>query len=104
MARGLGMSRSVFRNASGLPDPQQVTTARDMATLARHLVRDFPAEYRWFSTPMFVWHGRTIANLRDRDGQLRTGAILQALHHPAPILQRSRARYLQDNPSHADEH
>ncbi len=72
-ARGLGMSRSVFRNASGLPDPQQVTTARDMATLARHLVRDFPAEYRWFSTPLFVWHGRTIAN-HDRMLQSYPGA------------------------------
>jgi D-alanyl-D-alanine carboxypeptidase len=61
-AHGLGMGRTVFRNASGLPDPQQVTTARDMATLARHLVRDFPNEYRWFSTPEFVWHGRTILN------------------------------------------
>ncbi len=61
-ARALGMSRSTFRNASGLPDPEQVVTARDMATLARHLVRDFPAEYRWFSTPSFTWHGYTIPN------------------------------------------
>jgi D-alanyl-D-alanine carboxypeptidase len=59
-ARALGMSRTVFRNASGLPDPNQWTTARDIATLGRHLVRDFPAEYRYFSTPSFRFHGRTI--------------------------------------------
>ena len=61
-ARALGMSRSVFRNASGLPDPEQLTTARDMATLGRLLVRDFPFEYRWFSVPGFTWHGQMIPN------------------------------------------
>jgi D-alanyl-D-alanine carboxypeptidase len=61
-ARALGMSHTQFRNASGLPDPEQVTTARDLATLARHLIQDFPAEYRYFSTPSFVFRGRTILN------------------------------------------
>lgn len=61
-ARALGMSRTTFRNASGLPDPEQVTTARDLAVLARHLVQDFPDEYHYFSTPSFVFHGRTILN------------------------------------------
>ena len=37
-ARALGMNRTIFRNASGLPDPEQVTTARDLAVLARHLI------------------------------------------------------------------
>ncbi len=72
-ARALGMSRSVFRNASGLPDPEQVTTARDMATLGQRLVRDFPSEYRWFSIPNFTWHGRTIYN-HDRMLQTYPGA------------------------------
>ncbi len=72
-ARALGMSRSVFRNASGLPDPEQVTTARDMATLGQRLVRDFPTEYRWFSIPNFTWHGRTIYN-HDRMLQTYPGA------------------------------
>ncbi len=61
-ARGLGMTRTVFRNASGLPDSEQVSTARDLATLGRHLVQDFPNEYRYFSTPSFVFRGRTIYN------------------------------------------
>jgi D-alanyl-D-alanine carboxypeptidase len=61
-ARALGMAHTTFRNASGLPDPGQVTTARDLAVLARHLVQDFPSEYHYFSTPSFVFHGRTILN------------------------------------------
>jgi D-alanyl-D-alanine carboxypeptidase len=61
-ARALGMTQTVFRNASGWPDPEQVTTARDLAVLARHLIQDFPAEYRYFSIPSFVFHGRTILN------------------------------------------
>src|SRR5687767_2394675 len=44
-ARSLGMSRTTFRNASGLPDPRQVTTARDMATLSLRVQRDFPQYY-----------------------------------------------------------
>ncbi len=61
-ARALGMEHTVFRNASGLPDLEQVTTARDLAILARHLVQDFPLEYRYFSTPSFVYRGRLIPN------------------------------------------
>jgi D-alanyl-D-alanine carboxypeptidase len=61
-ARGLGMTRTVFRNASGLPDPEQISTARDMATLGRRLVADFPSDYRYFSTPSFRFHGKVIQN------------------------------------------
>ena len=61
-AHALGMTRTVFRNASGLPDPEQVTTARDMATLGRRLIADFPSDYRYFSTPSFRFHGRLIPN------------------------------------------
>ena len=61
-AHALGMSRTTFRNASGLPDWGQVTTARDLATLARHLIQDFPQYYHYFSTPSFVFHGRFVPN------------------------------------------
>jgi len=61
-ARALGLASTMFRNASGLPDPQQLTTARDMAVLARHLVQDFPEQYHYFSTPSFLFHGRLIRN------------------------------------------
>jgi D-alanyl-D-alanine carboxypeptidase len=61
-ARALGMSRTVFHNASGLPDPDQVTTARDLAKLARALYRDFPGRYAFFATREFVFRGEVITN------------------------------------------
>ena len=61
-ARALGMNHTTFTNASGLPDPDQWTSAADMATLARHLLSDFPADYSYFSTPSFVYQGRVIFN------------------------------------------
>ena len=59
-ARQLGMTSTVFQNASGLPDPEQHTTARDMAQLALALYHDFPREYRYFATREFYFHGRVI--------------------------------------------
>jgi D-alanyl-D-alanine carboxypeptidase len=61
-AHALGMAHTTFRNASGLPDWGQVTTARDLAVLARHLIQDFPQYYHYFSTPSFVFHGRVVPN------------------------------------------
>jgi D-alanyl-D-alanine carboxypeptidase len=61
-ARALGMKRTTFRNASGLPDPGQVTTARDMSTLGRALQEHFPKYYAYFGTKSFVYGGRRIAN------------------------------------------
>ena len=49
MARSIGMPRTVFRNATGLPDDGQVTTARDMAVLAMALLRDYPEHYPLFN-------------------------------------------------------
>lgn len=72
-ARALGMSHTTFRNASGWPDPDQVTTARDLAVLARHLVLDYPDEYHYFSVPNFVFHGHVIWN-HDRMLQSYPGA------------------------------
>lgn len=61
-ARALGMSRTVYRNASGLPDPDQVTTARDQATLGRAIQDRFPRYYTYFQTPSFTFRGATIRN------------------------------------------
>lgn len=62
-ARDLGMTGTVFRNASGLPDPAQVTTAHDMALLARSLQRRFPEHYHYFGTRSFRWHGAVLGNI-----------------------------------------
>jgi D-alanyl-D-alanine carboxypeptidase len=59
-AHALGMSRTVYRNASGLPNDEQVTTARDQSTLGRAIQDRFPRYYRYFSTTAFNFRGRTI--------------------------------------------
>ena len=59
-ARQLGMTKTVFRNASGLPSKSQVTTARDMAKLGLALQRDFPKEYRLFAMESFSFRGKRI--------------------------------------------
>jgi D-alanyl-D-alanine carboxypeptidase len=61
-ARELGMTATVFRNASGLPDAEQVTTARDMITLALRIQDQFPKHYPLFSTRTFSWGGDTFRN------------------------------------------
>lgn len=58
-ARKLGMNRTTFRNANGLPDKAQITTARDMAKLSLALRRDFPQYYHFFKTTTFSFKGRT---------------------------------------------
>jgi D-alanyl-D-alanine carboxypeptidase len=78
-ARAIGMSNTTFRNASGLPDEAQVTTARDMLTLALRLQDDFPRHYKVFATQSFTYAGKTyrnhnalIARYRGTDG-IKTG-------------------------------
>ena len=61
-ARELGMSSTVFRNASGLPNREQVTTARDLSRLAFALMRDFPHYYPVFSVQSWPYRGRTLEN------------------------------------------
>ena len=61
-ARKLGMKHTVFRNASGLPHKEQVSSARDLARLAIALKRDYPKYYKYFSTESFVFNGRRISS------------------------------------------
>lgn len=80
-AHALGMANTTFRNASGLPDKGQKSTARDMATLALALMRDFPQYYQYFSTTKFVYNGKTYKThnrlMQSYDGAdgLKTGYI-----------------------------
>ena len=55
-AHELGMTQSSFANASGLPDPGQMMSARDLVILAQHLIDDFPKEYKYFSETEFTWN------------------------------------------------
>ncbi len=61
-ARALGMSRTTYKNANGLPNPEQVTTARDQALLGRAIQDRFPRYYRYFATNSFYYRGKAIRN------------------------------------------
>lgn len=80
-ARELGMRRTQFKNASGLPNRYQHTTARDMATLGAALRRDFPRHFEFFKTRFFKYKGHTyrstnklLGNVKGVDG-IKTGYI-----------------------------
>jgi D-alanyl-D-alanine carboxypeptidase len=99
-ARALGMTNTVFRNASGLPHPHQVTTARDMATLARAIIRDFPHHYSVFATPEFVHAGVTHRNhnqlLGDYPGAdgIKTGYIRASGYNLVASAMRDNRRVI----------
>ncbi|MDP3895859.1 MAG: D-alanyl-D-alanine carboxypeptidase family protein [Mesorhizobium sp.] len=78
-ARKLGMKSTTFRNASGLPDPAQKTTARDMAILGMSLRAHFPRDYAYFSTRSFAFgkqqmgnHNKLLGRVKGVDG-IKTG-------------------------------
>lgn len=80
-ARRLGMASTTFRNASGLPDPRQITTARDFTVLARALLRDYPKHYHLFATRGFTFrgayyhnHNRLLDQFEGLDG-IKTGFV-----------------------------
>ena len=55
-ARGIGLTKSVFRNATGMPDPQQRVTARELALLADHIIKTYPELYKIFGQREFTWN------------------------------------------------
>jgi D-alanyl-D-alanine carboxypeptidase len=69
-ARQLGMTRTVFRNASGLPDLRQVTTARDLVVLGRAIQERFPRYYAYFGTYSFAYRGALYRNHNKLLGQV----------------------------------
>ncbi|RWC87907.1 MAG: D-alanyl-D-alanine carboxypeptidase [Mesorhizobium sp.] len=70
-ARQLGMSSTTFRNASGLPDDGQMTTAHDMAVLGMSLQRRFPQHFHYFSESDFMFRGRLVRGHNDMLGRVR---------------------------------
>ena len=80
-ARNLGMNKTTFKNAHGLPNRAQMTTARDIAILANALITNFPNEYKLFSKTKFVWknktyktHNKLMLSYEGADG-IKTGYI-----------------------------
>ncbi|SFE42634.1 D-alanyl-D-alanine carboxypeptidase family protein [Nitrosomonas sp. Nm166] len=99
-ARRLGMHSTTFRNASGLPNNEQKTTARDLATLSSRLMKDFPQYYHYFSTRSFSYkgvtyhsHNRMVRNTHGVDG-LKTGFIRASGFNVATSAKRGDRRVI----------
>ena len=76
LAADIGMTGSHFTNSTGLPDPDMYVTARDLATLARYIIREFPEYYHIFSEPEFEWNG---INQRNRNSLVEMGIGVDGL-------------------------
>jgi len=99
-ARDLGMKSTTFRNASGLPHRGQLSTARDMSTLARALLMHFPHRYQVFSEPKFRYSGKTytshnklLTNYEGTDG-IKTGYIRASGFNLVASVKRGEKRLI----------
>ncbi|MEA2119584.1 D-alanyl-D-alanine carboxypeptidase family protein [Halovibrio sp. HP20-50] len=97
-ARELGMHATTFRNASGLPDNGQITTARDMLTLSVRVMQDFPQYYHYFGLQEFSYrgtrhtsHNRLVRDYPGADG-LKTGFIRASGFNVATTAVRGNRR------------
>ena len=99
-ARELGMRTTVFRNASGLPDPRAWTTARDMSLLARALLEDYRSYYQYFATREFDFRGHTYRNHNRLLGRyegldgIKTGYTRASGFHLAASAKRGSRRVI----------
>jgi D-alanyl-D-alanine carboxypeptidase len=99
-ARQLGMTGTVFRNASGLPDSGQVTTARDMAILGMALRSRFPQHYYYFSKRDFAFRGKTVRGHNDMMGRvegvdgIKTGYIRASGYNVVTSVRRGSRRLI----------
>lgn len=99
-AKALGMSNTVFKNASGLPNPKQITTARDMATLSQALYKDFPEYFKYFKQQSFVYkgqkhnnHNKLLGKVKGVDG-IKTGFINASGFNLAASVVRNNRRII----------
>jgi len=99
-ARALGMRKSTFKNASGLPNKQQFSSARDMAILATRLRKDFPQHYHYFSQTEFAYggtiirtHNRLLLNYPGADG-FKTGFTVASGFNLVASAQRDGKRLI----------
>ena len=94
------MSGTVFRNASGLPDPDQRTTARDMAVLGMALRSRFPQYYHYFSQRDFNYRGRLVRGHNDLIGRvegvdgIKTGYIRASGYSVVTSVKRGSRRLI----------
>lgn len=112
-AHALGMRNTNYENASGLPDPNQVTTAYDLALLGRAIQERFPRYYRYFSTPSFAYNGALHRNHNHLLGQvegmdgIKTGytrasgfnlltSVRRRGHHIVAVVMGGKTAYTRD--------
>ncbi|MFO1103624.1 MAG: SPOR domain-containing protein [Methylocystis sp.] len=112
-AHALGMRNTHYENASGLPDPDQVTTAHDLALLGRAIQERFPRYYRYFSTPSFAYNGAVHRNHNHLLGQvegmdgIKTGytrasgfnlltSVRRHGHHIVAVVMGGKTAYTRD--------
>ena len=99
-ARTLGMKNTHFANASGLPDDDQLSTARDMYTLASHLIEHFPQYYHYFGIETFRWNNRRFASHNHLVGRvegvdgMKTGYIRASGFHLVASAKRDGHRLI----------
>ena len=99
-AKALGMRRTTFRNASGLPNRRQLSTARDMAKLAGQLIKDFPQYYSYFSRAQYSFRGKDFKNhnslLKSFPGTdgIKTGYIRASGFNLAASAERDNRRLI----------
>lgn len=99
-AKKLGMKNTVFRNASGLHHPNQVTTAQDMAVLTIALINHFPQYYKLFAKNEFTYrgkvyktHNRVTKNYKGAEG-LKTGYVAAVGYNIISTAKRSNQRFV----------
>lgn len=112
-AHALGMRNTHYENASGLPDPNQVTTAYDLSVLGRAIQERFPSYYRYFSTPSFAYNGALHRNHNHLLGQvagmdgIKTGytrasgfnlltSVRRHGHHIVAVVMGGKTAYTRD--------
>ncbi|MGD9657051.1 MAG: serine hydrolase, partial [Methylocystis sp.] len=112
-AHALGMRNTHYENASGLPDPNQVTTAHDLALLGRAIQERFPRYYGYFSTPSFAYNGALHRNHNHLLGQvegmdgIKTGytrasgfnlltSVRRRGHHIVAVVMGGKTAYTRD--------
>jgi D-alanyl-D-alanine carboxypeptidase len=112
-AHALGMRNTHYENASGLPNPDQVTTAHDLALLGRAIQERFPRYYRYFSTPSFAYNGALHRNHNHLLGQvegmdgIKTGytrasgfnlltSVRRHGHHIVAVVMGGKTAYTRD--------
>jgi D-alanyl-D-alanine carboxypeptidase (penicillin-binding protein 5/6) len=99
-AHELGATSATFKNATGLPDPEHRMSVRDLATLARYIITEFPQYYTYYSQPEFTWNKIRQLNrnplLKDYPGAdgMKTGYTREAGYGLVGSAVRDRRRLL----------